>query len=113
MSDIQRLRICVGMDRVIEFSEDDGDYVRYSDIAELQAEILKKDEELKGAERVVAWLKSKVANHESCERSMRDALMLYQSAGFGHSTDFFKQGLAYDAAVEALGVSPPLGGEPT
>lgn len=33
---------------------------------------------------------------------LRDALKLYVAAGFGNSTDFLKQGAAYDAAVEAL-----------
>lgn len=32
----------------------------------------------------------------------RYALELYVKAGFGNSTDFHKQGIAYDAAVEAL-----------
>ncbi len=30
------------------------------------------------------------------------ALKKYQAAGFGNSTDFAKQGEAYDAAIEAL-----------
>ena len=30
------------------------------------------------------------------------ALKLYQAAGFGNSTDHHAQGLAYDAAVEAI-----------
>ena len=34
---------------------------------------------------------------------LRAALRLYADAGFGNSTDHFKQGEAYDAAVEALG----------
>lgn len=34
---------------------------------------------------------------------LRAALRLYVDAGFGNSTDHFKQGAAYDAAVEALG----------
>lgn len=35
--------------------------------------------------------------------ALRDALRLYVHAGFGDSTDHFKQGEAYDAAVEVLG----------
>jgi len=33
---------------------------------------------------------------------LRAALELYVNAGFGESTDFYKQGAAYYAAVEAL-----------
>lgn len=33
---------------------------------------------------------------------LRDALLAYQAAGFGNSTDFALQGVAYDLAVEAL-----------
>lgn len=34
--------------------------------------------------------------------NLRSAIKLYVSAGFGENTDFRKQGVAYDAAVEAL-----------
>lgn len=38
---------------------------------------------------------------------LRAALILYLEAGVGNSTDFYKQGLAYDAATEVLGRKYP------
>jgi septal ring factor EnvC (AmiA/AmiB activator) len=74
-------------------------------ITELEAQVI----DLENAVAAIRVTRKKMQNTlvtlEADKARLREALIAYESAGFGNSTDFVKQGVAYALMVEAIGTT--------